>query len=748
MPFDLSIDDQTNQNAALGAPPLASQANQNPLTNMAGAASPGMTSPFESVFGPSADTSGQDFTGVKQSAAPSPAGGVPTATATNPDKSVATPSSSPLDPWSTVMGPDNGPMQTAAPVAKSGTEVGAASADVTAKFKDLATQLAAATDPQQKAILHDKLSRDVFGSLSDAGHDVKWDGDQLVVDGRRYIVNGSGVSADGASAPAAGSGTAAPGSPAPGSARTVLMEGDPAKLADPAHAATSPKYDFLQLAQQNKYDYTQMPEMLKELQSGPNGRLWQGWTADGNGNFVFAGNPQQLAPEWDGVTRVDAVGAFGNIASGGQAAGWRWGVNDGGPAAAGGADADLQSLYDQIMTPGAAGAAGVQTGGVPAPSAPGGFQPTAPTYTPGTIDNSDLNGLGMDDILNRLGSTPTPAALPTDYQAGSISNDPLATYSFDGFGDLGELGAGKTDAQTEGLVSDILAHPESYPPQVVDMLKAKSKDELAQMANSNDDDLKAQGYLTGNQDSNWLASERLARKGERDNALVQSNRNIDLTAAQQNLADRRAAAALGQSYGDTKNSRNLANRGELFSEAQAGEGNKQAAVASSNNAAGFKRAGEVANEQLRGEAADRNLKAAQQNIDNQFKSTEEKQAAVKLAADTQLAAASQRGDRAALEQGFQQKATELGQSADKLKEDYILAQMSDLTQRYGIDVGASIDRAKLAQAGTEFQQDLIFRIAQLKQAHDEFGAQYGLDLTKTQHAIDQDAWTRTFGSGS
>lgn len=130
-----------------------------------------------------------------------------------------------------------------------------------------------------------------------------------------------------------------PSGPVGGTYKTSLMEGDPGKLADKGHAAESPKYDFLQLAQQNKYDYTQMPEMLKELQSGPNARLWQGWTADGKGNFVFTGDPAQLAPEWNGAKRVDAVGAFGNIGNGGKASGWRWGVDDGGTggAASGGA---------------------------------------------------------------------------------------------------------------------------------------------------------------------------------------------------------------------------------------------------------------------------------------------------------------------------------------------------------------------------------------------------------------------------
>lgn len=118
---------------------------------------------------------------------------------------------------------------------------------------------------------------------------------------------------------------------------TRLMEGDPGKLADLSHAAKSPKYDFLQLAQQNKYNYDQLPEMLQALQAGPNGRLWKGWSANKD-KLTFGGDPSELAPEWDGAKSVDAIGAYGDFANGGDAKGWRWGVgDDGGGAPAHGA---------------------------------------------------------------------------------------------------------------------------------------------------------------------------------------------------------------------------------------------------------------------------------------------------------------------------------------------------------------------------------------------------------------------------
>lgn len=113
--------------------------------------------------------------------------------------------------------------------------------------------------------------------------------------------------------------------PAPAFTRnnTRLMEGDAGKLADPTRGAKSPKYDFLQLANQGKYGYDQLGDMLKELQAGPNAAQWQGWTADRD-KLKFTGDRSQLAPQWKGVTTVDAIGGFNS----GNPQGFRWGAED------------------------------------------------------------------------------------------------------------------------------------------------------------------------------------------------------------------------------------------------------------------------------------------------------------------------------------------------------------------------------------------------------------------------------------
>jgi hypothetical protein len=152
--------------------------------------------------------------------------------------------------------------------------------------------------------------------------------------------------------------------PQPGQFSTRLMEGDQGKLADKSHAAKSPKYDFLQLAQQGKYNYDNLGGILAELQGGPNARLWQGWTADKD-KLRFSGDPSQLAGEWNGVREVDAIGAYNS----GNPTGFRWGAVD--PNAPSGGSDTSRALEAAI-------AANRSAGNVAAPSVrPAETQPIA-----------------------------------------------------------------------------------------------------------------------------------------------------------------------------------------------------------------------------------------------------------------------------------------------------------------------------------------------------------------------------------
>lgn len=62
-------------------------------------------------------------------------------------------------------------------------------------YGGLMSKIKTATDDRSRAIATDQLGRTAFSQLKNAGHDVSWDGDNLVVDGRPYLIG------DGADAP-------------------------------------------------------------------------------------------------------------------------------------------------------------------------------------------------------------------------------------------------------------------------------------------------------------------------------------------------------------------------------------------------------------------------------------------------------------------------------------------------------------------------------------------------------------------
>lgn len=194
-------------------------------------------------------------------------------------------------------------------------------------------------DPRKRRPQGPDINAAIMGGMPVGGAALPFEGaKQTVLPGGNTGVAGErqlgvqpGMSLEGGIANPMGAPAASPQK----SFQTKLMEGDPNKLGNAEHMAKSPKYDFLTLANSGKYNYDQMGDMLKELQGGPNARLWQGWATDGKGNMTFQGDPSQLAPEWNGKKRVDAVGAYGDFANGGQAQGWRWGIDDDAPAGPG-----------------------------------------------------------------------------------------------------------------------------------------------------------------------------------------------------------------------------------------------------------------------------------------------------------------------------------------------------------------------------------------------------------------------------
>ncbi|MGE0590928.1 MAG: hypothetical protein AB7G23_03110 [Vicinamibacterales bacterium] len=139
-----------------------------------------------------------------------------------------------------------------------------------------------------------------------------------------------------------------------------------------------------------------------------------------------------------------------------------------------------------------------------------------------------------------------------------------------GYYRFGGIAPTAADAATEDLVLSILRNPESLGPQVVDQLKARSKDELAEMQRTREGELLDSRFRLGYERSSpFFESERAAGRRDYDTALVSGNRDIDITAATQNFGDRLSALGAGEAF-----------TGERFDRAATAEGLKQGEAAS------------------------------------------------------------------------------------------------------------------------------------------------------------------------
>jgi hypothetical protein len=565
---------------------------------------------------------------------------------------------------------------------------------ISAKYTTQLQQLKSTTDPRQKAVLQDQIGRSLYSEFKSAGHDVSWDGDQMVVDGRRYVIGDGSMGqpdvmprTEGAGAPAAPE-MAPPAGGMPTNLQQGAMTYGGTGLAqaggtrfegfndDRALAGGDPnsaKDGFRRIV--GSLGISLPPNQSREVYGGiirdqiiP-ALLAEGYpVAEGNGMdtvMVFSNERG-----WEEIDIIgDATGNDPRFVWGDLAGGW-----GGAPTQGGGGQAPGATM---ATTPGTQGATGVQTqntaiGPAPTVEGIGDLSMTGPGYqAPTDLTTEGLPSRSYEDILGGMGS-----------------------YEFNGFGDL----SAGTEAGTESLINRLLENPESLDARTVDMMKAASREEAAAMGESLDEDLVGMGFDMGIDSSNFLASERLGAKRSRDEAIQRSNRGIEIEAAKVNQGDRRAAATLGASYSDAKRGRNL-------SEAQARESNVfNAAQLKGNNAVN--------------------------------------------AARIQLEQAAALNDRVGLIESTKQAAAELGISRDKLMADFAIAKANELTQRYGIDVSKFVDLTKLQTANSEFKDDLAFRLmalqqqmeleyAQLGESGRQFNVGAGIDLANLQQRADE-----------
>lgn len=394
------------------------------------------------------------------------------------------------------------------------------------------------------------------------------------------------------------------------------------------------------------------------------------------------------------------------------------------------------------------------TPGTPPAGAGGGANPrpswmTSEVYTPGEIGTDDIPTADWQEMLRAMGPDYVPTTVSGgDTQSRDVDPEHFDPYNFEGWSGLPGYDVGAIEGQTEDLISRILMNPESLDARTVARLKAAGREEQAAFGRMEQDELTGLGYDKGIEDSNFLASERLQSRRDRDAAISSSNRGIEIDAAKTNAGDRRAAATLGSAYIDSKGRLKLAQRAQEFGEQAEGERNKQASAASKQARAEYLTGVKSENANRALEASKVRMQADIANNDNLFKAATLRKDRVLGTVDADLKRVAATTDRYALREQVKQAATELGISQDKLLADWLKAQADDLTQRYGIDVAKEVDLRKLDQAGAEFKEDMAFRImaleqemrfkyAQLDESGRQFDYGYGLDAAALQQNADQ-----------
>jgi hypothetical protein len=240
----------------------------------------------------------------------------------------------------------------AIPMPKGGVQQGNANAQATVQqWRDSLNRMRSSTDPQVQAIEQDRLARNIYSSLQADGHDVKWQGDQIVIDGRPYTLAGAaGDTRQGGGTSSLTMGTAQD-APAPQASYTPNYV-DPSRVGTRAEA---------------------LQHLQSEMQRGIGRTLNEAelnWVAQTVG---FTGGLDDNSPVYGDMMNAALDAAFRQYGSGSGGGG---GQGAPGPT------------------------------GRPTPQAPA-WSRMGPTYTPGEIGTEDLDQFSsMDSILGRIGPLP------------------------------------------------------------------------------------------------------------------------------------------------------------------------------------------------------------------------------------------------------------------------------------------------------------------------------------------------------
>lgn len=141
-----------------------------------------------------------------------------------------------------------------------------------------------------------------------------------------------------------------------------------------------------------------------------------------------------------------------------------------------------------------------------------GFNPTAPTYTPGEVPDLDITGMTFPEIMQAIGG---------DQQFTS---------------------------DVQAAIQRILNDPHSLGEDDIARMKAAVREKAIQLGADEDEALQFFGQSMGLTDSRWLASERLGARRSRDESVIRGTGDVEMQAMATNKADELRAAEMASSF--------------------------------------------------------------------------------------------------------------------------------------------------------------------------------------------------------
>lgn len=172
-----------------------------------------------------------------------------------------------------------------------------------------------------------------------------------------------------------------------------------------------------------------------------------------------------------------------------------------------------------------------------------------------------------------------------DYQARTFhANTPQANYGpayqADQIGQFSAPDQSAMNTQQNALMQAILANPQSMSPDVVAQMKESQKQQALLMRGQRQQGLDQNAIARGVVGSGQVSAQGAGYENDMMNQILESNRNLDVTAAQTNWADRLQALQASEALASGQMGRATQGFGAQLAGQQAQAGTRQAAATS------------------------------------------------------------------------------------------------------------------------------------------------------------------------